>query len=210
MDHVQRCSVLSVFSCSKHLVPKVKFHGLARHAATKTVPEGTCARRRRGRGERVLGGSPFPLLLRALRVLCAKKILAIMRDSDGLQCSERGEKVLPKMQTSPTLQCKDAKKISVQATKRSSFARQPFPPPTFAPLGLCVFALNPNGPTGGNRRAQRRRGRGERVLGGLSFVLFLCALCVLCANKIFANMREADGLRYKGGLRQARPIWAGN
>ena len=109
MDHVQRCSVLSVFSCSKHLVPKVKFHGLARHAATKTVPEGTGARRGAGRGERVLGGSPFPLLLRALRVLCAKKILATMRDADGLQCRERGEKVLPKMQTSPTLQCKGAK-----------------------------------------------------------------------------------------------------
>jgi hypothetical protein len=33
------------------------------------------------------------------------KILATMRDADGLQCRERGEKVLPKMQTSPTLQC---------------------------------------------------------------------------------------------------------
>jgi hypothetical protein len=38
-----------------------------------------------------------------------KKILATMRDADGLQCRERGEKVLPKMQTSPTLQCKGAK-----------------------------------------------------------------------------------------------------
>ena len=112
MDHVQRCSVLSVVSCSKHLVPKVKFHGLARHAATKTVPEGTGARRGAGRGERVLGGSPFPLLLRALRVLCAKKILATMRDADGLQCRERGEKVLPKMQTSPTLQCRVARAAS--------------------------------------------------------------------------------------------------
>jgi hypothetical protein len=112
MDHVQRCSVLSVVSCSKHLVPKVKFHDLARHAATKTVPEGTGARRGAGRGERVLGGSPFPLLLRALRVLCAKKILATMRDADGLQCRERGEKVLPKMQTSPTLQCRVARAAS--------------------------------------------------------------------------------------------------
>jgi len=32
-----------------------------------------CAQRRRGRGERVLGGSPFRLFLRALRVLCAEK-----------------------------------------------------------------------------------------------------------------------------------------
>jgi hypothetical protein len=40
------------------------------------------------------------------------KILATMRDADGLQCRERGEKVLPKMQTSPTLQCRVARAAS--------------------------------------------------------------------------------------------------
>jgi len=45
-----------------------------------------CAQSRRGRGERILGGLPFLWLLRALRVLCAKKILANMHDADGLQC----------------------------------------------------------------------------------------------------------------------------
>jgi hypothetical protein len=83
MDHGQWCSVLSVFSCSKHLVPKPTFHDLALRAATKTVPEGTGVRR--GRGEGLHGGPSFLCFLCALGALGAKKILANMRDSDVLQ-----------------------------------------------------------------------------------------------------------------------------
>jgi hypothetical protein len=39
-DNVQRRSVLSVFSCSKHLVPKPTFHGLARRAGPNQDPAG--------------------------------------------------------------------------------------------------------------------------------------------------------------------------
>ena len=119
MDHVQRCSVLSVFSCSKHLVPKVKFHGLARHAATQTLPEGACARRGAEGAEKESLADLLSRCCSALSAFSARnKILATMRDADGLQCRERGEKVLPKMQTSPTLQCKEDFAFACQATKR--------------------------------------------------------------------------------------------
>ena len=56
-----------------------------------------------------------------------KKILATMRDSDGLQCRERGEKVLPKMQTSPTLHCRVAREEANLA---------PWPKPSIWWVGL--------------------------------------------------------------------------
>jgi hypothetical protein len=70
------------------------FHGLALSAATKTMPEGTCARRRGARRDKINGRSSFLLFLCALGGLCAEIILATMRDSDGLQCKERIDKNL--------------------------------------------------------------------------------------------------------------------
>jgi hypothetical protein len=61
-------------------------HSTAWHGAqaqSKTVPEGTGARRGAGRGEGLHGGPSFLFFLCALGALCAKKILATMRDSDG-------------------------------------------------------------------------------------------------------------------------------
>jgi hypothetical protein len=92
------------------------------------------------------------------------KILATMRDADGLQCRERGEKVLPKMQTSPTLQCKGAKRIlplPLQATKRGSIVREPIPPATLASLRLCIFALNPECMDTANLNSLERRKANE-------------------------------------------------
>ena len=164
-DHVQRCSVLSVVSCSKHLVPKVKFHGLARHAATKTVPEGTGARRGAEGAEKESLADLLSRCCSALSAFSARnKILATMRDADGLQCRERGEKVLPKMQTSPTLQCKGAKRIlplPLQATKRGSIVREPIPPATLASLRLCIFALNPECMDTANLNSLERRKANE-------------------------------------------------
>jgi hypothetical protein len=45
MDNFQSFSVLSVFSCSKHFVPRATCRGLAWRAARKALAEGGYARR---------------------------------------------------------------------------------------------------------------------------------------------------------------------
>jgi hypothetical protein len=41
------------------------------------------------------------------------------------------------------------------------------------------------------------QGRGDKINGGFSFQMFLCALRVLCAKKILANTRDDEGLSCK-------------
>jgi hypothetical protein len=52
------------------------------------------AQRRKGRRDKINCRSFFLVFLCVLRVLCAKKILANMRDPDRLQCKEHIEKNL--------------------------------------------------------------------------------------------------------------------
>jgi hypothetical protein len=83
------CFLLSQASCSKSNL--TVWHCV--QALTKSLPEGTGARRGAEGAEKDCMADLLSCFFSALSALSArKKILATMRDSDGLQCKERIDK----------------------------------------------------------------------------------------------------------------------